>query len=386
MGGAEKVCLGVIKALHKDGYKITLATIERTDWYSLEERFGPQVKPYKEKYLVGRMPIGKLAQVLLTPLFFIPMLLFLRMQVKKHPIVNTYGDLSESIADISYVNAIPVRIAHRVNQSGLPDSFVWRLAGQIYDFALKPLNRFFAGSDVLTNSTFMQTILKEFLGQDSTVVYPPVDLDRFARSPANSGRKDLVVTVSRIKPGKNLTLIPRIAKLVDRGDFVVVGAADEASKHTISRLVELTRALRVDDRVTFIINQPAWKLDAILKSAKVFLHSQTMEGFGMAIVEAMGSGCVPVVPRTGGPWSDILDQSQGKYGYSYQTITEAASLVSMLLENEKLRIEVSDRARLRAIDFDSAIFERKILKILERTYLSKFRSHTPKTTTPACAC
>jgi len=150
-------------------------------------------------------------------------------------------------------------------------------------------------------------------------------------------------------------------------------------------LHRLIAEMPTEGSVKLLTDQPFAKLVELLSRAKVFLRTLHHEPFGISIVEAMAAGCVPVVPRNGGPWCDILDQSQGKYGYSYQTIEEAASLVSMLLENEELRKEVSNRARLRAMDFDSAIFERKILKVVEETYLSKFRSHTPRTTAPACA-
>ena len=92
----------------------------------------------------------------------------------------------------------------------------------------------------------------------------------------------------------------------------------------------------------------------------------------MSIVESMAAGCVPIVPRTGGPWFDVLDQKQGKYGYSYGSAQEAAEIIKMLVENEDLRKEVSARARERAMVFDSSVFEREILDVVEKTCSRKF--------------
>jgi hypothetical protein len=74
------------------------------------------------------------------------------------------------------------------------------------------------------------------------------------------------------------------------------------------------------------------------------------------------------VPRNGGPWFDILDEKQGKYGYCYRNLDEAARLVDKLLLNNILRLEVSARAQQRTEIFDSSVFENNIARIVERTY------------------
>lgn len=371
VGGAERVCLEVIKTLTEARYRTTLVTIERTEWHFVEERFGPQTRPSEEKYILEQLPKNNLAQIILMALSYIPMLLLLRIGSKDRFIINTYGDLVESIADISYVNAIPVRIAHLFSQSGLPSSFMWHFAGQVYDFALRLVERFFAPNVTLTNSTFLQSVLEEFLNVNSTVIYPPVNISRFIPFSKQYGRKDLVVTVSRLRPGKNLDLIPRIAKRVKKADFVLIGFTDEASKETASKLADSIGALGVEDRVALFVNQPAPKLASFLASAKVFLQTQTMEGFGIAVVEAMATGCVPVVPRSGGPWCDILAQRQGVYGYSYVNTEDAARAIDTLMTDEKLRSDVSVRAIERARTFDESFFRNAFSKIFTKVCRQK---------------
>lgn len=81
---------------------------------------------------------------------------------------------------------------------------------------------------------------------------------------------------------------------------------------------------------------------------------------------------VPVVPRDRGPWFDILEEKEGVYGFSYGSIPEAAEKIRMLLENDELRTEVSARARRRALDYDSSVFESKILSVVKKVYSRKF--------------
>jgi len=96
----------------------------------------------------------------------------------------------------------------------------------------------------------------------------------------------------------------------------------------------------------------------------------------MAVVEAMAAGCVPVVPRSGGPWFDILDCKQGLYGFSYSSVDEAAKIIDRLLKDDKLRETVAARARKRALMFDSLIFERKILDLVNNVSKRKFERKT----------
>jgi glycosyltransferase involved in cell wall biosynthesis len=94
----------------------------------------------------------------------------------------------------------------------------------------------------------------------------------------------------------------------------------------------------------------------------------------------MAAGCAPVVPRDVGPWFNVLDQKQGKYGYSYSSAQKAADIIRILLENEGLRKEVSARAHERAAVLDSCVFERRILGVVEKTCsrsLNKYSSANP---------
>jgi len=78
----------------------------------------------------------------------------------------------------------------------------------------------------------------------------------------------------------------------------------------------------------------------------------------------MAAGCVPVVPR---------NKARGLIYWNAEkaNLNEAAKKIRMLLENEDLRAEASARAAKRAMAFDSSVFERKILRIVERIYCSK---------------
>jgi len=373
-GGAEKVCLTVVKALSEGGYRVRLATIDKTDWRFLEERFGVLSRPFEEVYLMKHMPIkGRFSQAVLTLSCFLPELFYLRLKDEHDVIVNTYGDLVDSIADISYINALPERIKHHYPQSGFSDSVAWRFIAQAYDLSLKGVDKLFSSNILLTNSRYTQNVVSKYLNRDSLVVYPPVDIEKFKWAAENADRENLVVTISRFRPGKCLELIPIIAKLAEGVEFKIIGLADQASQSAIKDLTKKIKSLGIQDRVKLLINQPFQKLIDVLASAKVFLHTQPTEAFGISVVEAMAAGCVPVVPRDGGPWFDILNREQGKYGYAYSSLGEAAEKINLLMNDERLRIEISRRAFERAKCFDRSIFEKKIVDVIHKVAVNKLK-------------
>ena len=372
-GGAEKVCLAVVRALMRDGYWVKLVTVERTDWLLLEERFGGLSRPSEEVYIMERMPIrGKSSQAVFTLLFFLAELVCHRIKGEGDVVVNTYGDLVDSVADVSYINALPVRVMYKYPEYGFFNGIVGRAIAQAYGFCLRVVDRFFRNNVLLANSVFTQGVVKRHLGRDSLVVFPPVDVKNFGCNFRDVSRGNLVVAVSRLRLGKNLVFVPRVAKLVENGEFVIFGLADEGSQDAFMVLKKAIKDLGVENRVRLLINQPFGKLVDGLASAKVFLHTQQMEGFGMAVVEAMAAGCVPVVPRDGGPWFDILDQKQGVFGFSYRSSGEAAELIERLLADEGLRMNVSGKACERVKVFDCSVFEKKIVEIVGRVFRTKF--------------
>ena len=210
--------------------------------------------------------------------------------------------------------------------------------------------------------------IEEFLGKEALVVNPPVESNWITAQVSCRRRKNSVITISRFRSAKNLEIIPKIASYVKDCEFVVIGIADEESEQCLKELFEEIGRLGVQQRVRVFRNRAHGFTLSALSTAKIFLHTQRTEAFGMSIVESMAAGCIPVVPRTGGPWIDILDSQEGQYGFSYRNPPEAAAKINLLLEDESLRSKVSIRATERSVAFDSSSFEKKLLKIAEAIF------------------
>jgi glycosyltransferase involved in cell wall biosynthesis len=117
--------------------------------------------------------------------------------------------------------------------------------------------------------------------------------------------------------------------------------------------------------VETVLNPNRAFIDRAFSKASVYLSTQPTEAFGIAVVEAMARSCVPIVPRNGGPWFDILDEDQGRYGFAYSGPREAARMIEGVLSNDELRKGIAKRAQERALSYDSKRFRKEFVRLLE---------------------
>ena len=111
-----------------------------------------------------------------------------------------------------------------------------------------------------------------------------------------------MLSMSRFCNTKMLGNIPRIAHKTKIGcKFVVHGHVNTGSPQVLDVFQNLCQRLRVQDRDEVITDPCQKKIQGWLRKARVYLSSQPTEAFGMAVAEAMSFGCVPIVPRSGGP-------------------------------------------------------------------------------------
>jgi len=368
-GGAERLCLSVIEALRNKGHDVSLITVEKTDWKLVQKNFGPVILPNNENYFTASRFSSRLASIPISATYFsIYMLqLLTNKSQKKHDLmINTFGDAINSIADITYVH-FPLRAALMLSQiPAVTSRSMWRTITPVYDSLVSLMDRITPGN-LLTNSKFVQGIIRTVLDRSSLVVYPPVNVETFSSNCFKDTKEgSTVAVVASYTPKRHLEQVPLIAKHSKYAKFVIMGKADEYSASTLAKLKEYTKKLHVEDRITLVQNVPIKQFMETLSKAKVYLHIMPQDHFGISVVEAMASGCVPVVHKSGGPWIDILDEQQGTYGFSYSTPAEAAEYIDMLVTDEDLRGKISIKASYRAKRYDKTVFMNKMVEVVEK--------------------
>lgn len=371
-GGAERVLLEMIKALSNAGHETNLYTLDKIRWDQLTHSFGSCTHPVKEFYTYDNLP--GLDSPLNWGLIAIRYLrLLTQAKVNADGVsINNYGEVFPFITDFSYVHSIPLFTQQMQPESNPYSVPSWTLLSRGYRIAHLFLRRRL--SDViLTNSVYNSDIIERSLGIKPIIVNPPI---RMQTSTLQAVEKDdVVLSMSRFSDTKMLGNIPRIAhKTKIECRFVVLGHVNTGSPQVLEAFQNLCQRLRVQDRVETITNPCQKKIGEWLRKARVYLSTQPTEAFGMAVAEAMSFGCVPIVPRSGGPWLDILKGEQGTYGFSYTSFSEAARLIDRILSDERLTGDLRTRAEERVKEFSSESFSESFVGLIESYYERKIGS------------
>lgn len=366
LGGAERLCVRFLRALEKMDCNVTLVTIDKTNWMRLKKSIDIPSKPMREYYLfetIPALPTLTLRQGFLALLYAIELFL-VSARGGYDLLVNLRGEIVDSFGDLVYFNAMPLKLMYIYPQIQPSHSAKWAIYGRLFSLLTKSFER--PQRVVVANSKFSKRIVEKHLRKKAIVIYPPVELDKIGLPQTKDARENLAVTISRFRLAKGLEQIPEIAKLAENCRFVVIGSSDKDSGDSLKIISDRAKTLGVQSRMEIFRDRTFDFALEKLYAAKVFLQTQATEAFGMSIVEAMAAGCIPVVPRSGGPWLDILECKEGLYGFSYSSSEEAAEKIKLLLDDECLRADIACRGRKRALIFDSAVFDYRITEIIKR--------------------
>jgi len=148
------------------------------------------------------------------------------------------------------------------------------------------------------------------------VAYTGVHLDKFAPDPEmrrqmrdEQGYSDqdiLIISTARLSPEKRLDrLMKAFAKIQDdKVNLVFVGDGPLENE-----LRDLAEKLNVRPRVRFVGFQK--NIENFLKMSDIYVLPSDMEGFSIAMLEAMATGLIPVRTNTCGAREIILDGKNG---------------------------------------------------------------------------
>lgn len=205
------------------------------------------------------------------------------------------------------------------------------------------------GSDVfdadlnLFNSEFTRDTYTEISGE---VLYPPVKSDFYPGE-----KKDQVVCLGRIVRSKNIDEAIDIVAGTDRDlDMVVMGRITEGTPdYYLDRLREREGKY---DWLEIKTDVPQDELVEEMAKSKIGVLSTRNEHFGIAAVEYMKAGALPMVHSSGGVQS-LVEKDR----FTYETVREASEKIDENLEDyEGLKDFVLERGK----DFDVESFRNGI--------------------------
>jgi glycosyltransferase involved in cell wall biosynthesis len=352
-GGAERLALAMARALKELGHSVDLYVIEATNWSRVEKLTSYNRQVIDREYVLP--PFKSFPTVYSRLLHWFGRDVVGYHIVKKHNydlVIATKQILVPVFVDVLYMHFpdFPPGFDYLY----YPERYLYNTMLRIYSRPLELVTRTLISlfknigykPVILTNSRFSASIIERFLNVEAIVLYPPVNIEKYLTLSKHRDRESIVVTISRIEPMKNLDIITDIAKEVKEVRFVILGSIQSNSYYT--HLMRRIRMLNLEGRVKILMNVSEELKMEILKKAKIYLHPTKYEHFGIAVVEAMAAGLIPVVHRSGGPWTDIVEF--GNYGFGFSSLEEAEYIIQSLThlsegELRTIRKRVAERVK-----------------------------------------
>lgn len=223
------------------------------------------------------------------------------------------------------------------------------------------------------NSQFTNEWVRRLWGVEPVLLHPPVR----PLTPAARRRRTIVSVGRFFEPRhghskKQLEMVETFRTLVGRGriegwELVLLGGCDADDREY---LLEVRRAA-LGLPVTIHVNAPGDVVASCVGEASIYWHAagfgeeverhpERFEHFGIAVVEAMSVGAVPVVFDAAGPSEIVVD---GVSGRRWQTLDELADITGELIGDEWARAGLSAGAIARSADFTGRAFHHELLRI-----------------------
>jgi len=225
---------------------------------------------------------------------------------------------------------------------------------------------------IIYNSKFTKDHCEKYWKIKGEVLYPPVNTEIFK----SGKKKKQILTVGRffgyLKDKKHGLMINSFKKLIDLKkaegwSFHLAGGAGGGDMGYIKELEEFAKGYPIYIHP----NLEFKKLVDLYSESSIYWHASgfeetdpaKMEHFGITTVEAMASGCVPVVINKGGQ-TEIVDND--KNGLLWNSLKEMESQTLELIKNPKLLEEFSKSATAKSALFSKEKFTEKIGEIVKK--------------------
>jgi len=200
---------------------------------------------------------------------------------------------------------------------------------------------------IIANSTYTKSQIKKYYDRESTVIHPPVDIERFVGQSDEPRRGFL--TAGRQTPYKKIGLAVAACSQLDL-PLVVIGSGPDHAK--LKKLAGKS--------VTFLRGKNDEEVVRYFKSSLAFIFPG-VDDFGIVAVESLAAG-TPVIAYQGGGALDYIKNGRTGTFFKEQTIN---SLVSVLEDFDPKQYSPGT-LRAEAAAFSSGAFRQNFQNFIKK--------------------
>lgn len=229
---------------------------------------------------------------------------------------------------------------------------------------------------VVCNSNFTQKYAVTKFGNKCEVLYPPVDVKQFD---PNKPKQNIILSVGRfdnlLNSKKQDVLIDAFKKVAQQNkdsDWKLVLAGGSLQSPEQNTYLLHLRSLAAGLPIEFVVNPDFAKIKSLYESAKIYwhaagynvdqdIHPENTEHFGIAPVEAMAAGAVPIVVNKGGLNEIVTDSVSG---YLWNTIEDLVAKTQLLIGSAGTLSQISQKSVEVAHKYSKESFDNNFSRIL----------------------
>jgi glycosyltransferase involved in cell wall biosynthesis len=226
---------------------------------------------------------------------------------------------------------------------------------------------------LVANSAFVGRRINKVYRRGSTVIHPPVAVDKFRLCET---KEDFYVTASRMVPYKRIDLIVRAFAQSPQRRLVVIGDGPEMKKI----------AALATPNVQILGYQPFEVLHDHLQRARAFVFAAE-EDFGISVVEAQACGTPVITYGRGGAVESVRVPGRSHpTGLLFKQQTEEALLEALDRFEQIDELFTPAACRMNAERFSArnfrVAFSRLVTSLLEQAHISPAESDTVRVMPP----
>ena len=356
IGGIESLMTGMAEAMAKRGIEVLVLADGKTHETDSKQK-------YKIKRFTGWKPLRRLAKAR-----------YVEKICNSKKVKAIYADSWKSI---EYLKKYRKKILVLAHGTEIPKQY-WTIMLDLMRFKKNRIISSYKNVyKILANSSYTKDLMQASLKIDTNlikIIHPGIDVyDDFITEDDKKNvtsiigkNSPVITTLARVEERKGHTFIlnalPEIKEKFPKVLYLIAGKGPylEAIKH-------ITKKMNLESNVKFLgwITEPEKSL--ILKQSDLFVMTPTtvgesVEGFGMAYIDASFHGVASIGSDSGGVSDAILDNETGIICESgnQKMITDK---ILHLLENKKLRESMGVTGKLRAKK--NYAWDKKIIEYLD---------------------
>lgn len=205
-------------------------------------------------------------------------------------------------------------------------------------------------------SHYIARRIRKLYGREASVIYPPVDVERFC---IQDKKEEYFITVSRLVPYKRVDLIVKAFSYLPQHKLLVIGSGPEMKK--IKQLAT--------KNVEILGYQPDEIMRSYVAKAKGFIFAAE-EDFGICVLEAQAAG-VPIIALGKGATLETVIENQTGVFFEKQQV---ASLLDAIACFEKKEFD-PNKIYQHAQKFSRKRFHAEFRALVDKKTEEKYESH-----------